>query len=488
MAVVEHVVLSPLDNVMARYYAKFILFLPVASGQTPKTVYKYLQGAFERTVAEMPFLAGKVAIRAPDKHDSRPGRLEIRIPAHLGPESIPQMQFQDYTDSMDYGDLMDAGVPEMELDGELLLPAAFRPNLEAGADVLVTQATIVNSGCLLGVGIWHSVTDGSGLNTFMKVFADHCRAIQAEEAPYPQLNIPPESFDRGLLTKLWLAEADDSGTPRELDTSECLWRLIGLNTVKGVGSGPEAFAPGAPSSPFSGSTPVMETSIFYVPAKSLADLKKACAIEGHAISANDALMALLWRCIMSARFPIGCDIDVDEETAVLDSTLDGRAQFSTALPPSYMGNVIFISTTSLPLSKLVSPDIELSQIALSIRNSLQEITKQKVHSAYALASSVPDYSQLSWPFATFAGAELCVTSLLNLPFFELNFGKIFGNGGKPECVRPPREEFDAICRRCIILPLQTYGGFEILISLAKDEMERLMFDAQFTEYATFSSH
>ncbi|KAL9123057.1 MAG: hypothetical protein Q9187_000384 [Circinaria calcarea] len=481
----EHIPLSPLDNVMARYYAKFILCIPTKPDHKPEVVYEYMQEALAKTVVEIPFLAGKLGVRALDAPESKPGQLEMRVPTCLDTESMPCLRYKDMTATMNYEDLMDAGLPEAELDGELLLPAAFRPNLAMGTDILVTQANFIDGGCLLGVGIWHSVTDGSGLNTIMKVWADHCQRLQKQESSTPLLDIPAESFDRELLTKLWLAEGG-ARTPEYLDNSEPQWRLLGLNPVANMITTPDSFAPEAPSSAFSGNAPLMETSIFYVSATSFADLKHECSHEGHGISANDALMALLWKCIMSARFPPGQSIGTNEETAILDTTIDGRAQFSTELPPSYLGNVILIGTTFLPLSSLTSPATELSQIARAIRTSLDTITTSRVHSAYALASCIPDYNQLTFPFATFDGAELCATSLLNLPLFELNFGKAFGNGGRPESVRPPREEFDVICRRCMVLPLRIYGGFEILITLAKEEMHRLMVDAEFANLFAIS--
>ena len=478
--------LSPLDNVMARYYAKFLLCLSLKPDQDPTTVYTYLQEALTRTVAQLPFLNGRIVTRAPTSRDSQTGRLELRYAAQPSVGVTARLTSKDLS-AIDYDDLMEAGLPEEALDGEMLLPAAFRPDLDKGADVFVTQANFVKGGCLLGVGIYHSVTDGSGLNTIMKLWAAHCESVTLGRSETISLDISPESLDREMLKKLWCTNNSES-EPGKIDTSEELWRLLGLNPTS-LTKAPATFAPEAPSSSMLQQSSKVVTSIFYVNSSSFSALKTLASQDapGHGISANDALMALLWRAIMSARFP-NAVTDKSTEEAILDATIDGRAHFSPRLPSSYLGNVILINTTSLPLSTLIASSTKLSDVALAVRRSVDTITAPKLDSAFLIASSIQDYTTLTFPFATFEGFELCVTSLLNLPLFELNFGGAFGNGGKPEAVRPPRAEFDAVCRRCMVLPMREHGGFEILISLFEEEMERLMMDQEFVKYARFSTH
>lgn len=479
--------LSPLDNVMARYYGKFILGFTIEHDQDPKTVFEYLRQSFSATIATLPFLAGKLILRPPDRVHSQRGTLAIESTPVLNCDAGPQLQFRDLATELDFEAMMEEGLPESAMDGELLLPAAFRPDLENGADIIVAQCNFVQGGCFLGVGLFHSVCDGSGLNTIVKLWADNCRSLQSGKTAGHRFVIPPASFDRGLLKNIWLREGNQETSPEDLDTSEDLWRLLGLNPVNLTNSS-EPFAPDEPSKAASMESPTMETSIFYVSQASFARLKRNVSKDldqqGGVLSANDALMALLWRCIMKARFPVQ-DAESGELDALLDTTVDGRAQFSDKLPPSYLGNIILINTSSLPLSTLTAPSTTLSMITSEIRKSLNQITKSRVHAAFAIASCIPDYTQLSFPFATFEGAEVCITSLLNIPLFELDFGPVFGGGGRPQAVRPPREEFDKICRRVMIMPLRMHGGFEILITLLKSEMQKLRVDQELKEYAKF---
>ena len=463
--------------------------------QKPETAFKCLQESFSETMMQIPFLAGKLAVRGLDTPKTRPGQLEVRVPVIADKESAPKLRFKDLTASMDYAELAAAGFPEEALDGDILIPAAFNSTIDQGVDILAAQANFLKGGCLLGIGVHHSVSDALGMLATLKVWAEQCCKLQVQDMTSPQRAIAAESLDRGLLQTIWQAEKDERGGNDQLDTSEELYRLIGLSPVTGILDQPKPTNPDSAITEGSKELPMVETSIFYMSNSAFSDLKRAASLKSSeltgnhpAITANDALTALLWRSIMSARFPPQNPNNTKHPTAILDTTVDARAHFSTAIPPLYFGNLIMINTTYMPLYTLTSPTTKLSQIALEIRKTLETITTSRVHSAFSLASSLPDYTNLTYPFATFEGAEFCMTSVLNVPLFELEFGDIFANHGRPEGVRPPRAEFDAVCRRCVVLPRRTHGGFEIMVSLLKEEMDRLLADRSFAKFAKFCCH
>lgn len=449
------------------------------SDREPKTVHGYLEEALSKTVEQMPFLAGTLRVREPDARDKRRGRLEIEIPPNKKDLVVP-LRFQDLTTNLDYEDLIAEGVPDASLDGNILLPTGSIADLEAGAAVLVAQANFLQGGCLLSVAIHHSVGDGAAAVKMMQIWAQHCRQLQSQEIAQSSLTVTPDSLDRGILEKLWSADGNQHNENAYLEASDELWRFLGVNAVTDT---PKELN-GTSSH---GAPPKTQTSIFYMSAPSLAELKVA-AIEKNdraGVTANDALMALLWRSITKARFPQGDAIYAHDETAILDTTFDGRAKFSAACPQDYLGNVVLMNTTYLSLGSLTSPTTALSSIASEIRSSLNTITTTQIHAAMTLAASIPDCGNLTFPFATFAGTELCITSTVNMPLFELDFGAAFDNDGKPDSVRPPKSEFASVCRRCVVLPRRTNGGFEILISLLEEEMKRLMADDEFKQYARF---
>lgn len=463
--------------------------------QQPETAFKYLQESFSQTIVQIPFVAGKLAERDLDKSDSKPGQLEIRIPTPFDEELAPKLRFKDLTASMDYADLMAAGLPEEALDDEVLISAALSPTVDQGIAVLVAQANFIKGGCLLGVGVHHSVADGTGMLAIVKVWAEQCRKLQVQDTMSPQRIVPAESFDRERLQKIWLAERNKGGENEKIDKSDELYWLLGLDPVTSLHNKPNITTLQSSTASVPEALPLMETSIFYMSRGALSDLKRAASperselSENHpVISAHDALTAFLWRSIMSARFPPGSPESVGHPTAILESAVDVRAQFSTAVPPLYFGNLVLINTTSMPLSTLTSPSTKLSQVAVEIRKTLNTINTSRVHSAFALASSIPDYTTLTHQYARLDGAKLALTSVFSMPLFELEFGDVFANQGRPEGFRPLLADFDAVCRICFVLPQRTTGGFEILISLLKEEMERLMADKSFGIFAKFCCH
>ena len=473
--------LSDFDNIMPRIYAHTIYCMPMKPEEEPRKAYEYLRDALSKTVDHMPLLGGTLVLRQSSVQDTREGRLEIVFPPHRDDCVVP-LPFQDLTTVLDYDELMAEGLPDESLDGKLLLPTGLIADPQISAAVLVVQANLLRGGCFLSVGLHHAVGDGVASVHMMQVWAQHCRQLQHAGISEPVRAISQDGLNRDVLRELWAANGNQHDENAYRDASQDLWRFLGVNPVKDVPVSTNGIS--TPST-----TPKTETSIFYVSGSSFAKLKEAGTKNSlSGVTANDALMALLWRGITKARFPAEDPIHMRNETASLDTTVDGRAKFSSACPQDYFGNLVLMNTTYMSLASLTSPSTSLSFIAAEIRKTLDTISTAQENAAFTLAASIPDCNHLTFPFATFEGTELCITSTVNMPLFHLDFGGVFGNDGKPESVRPPKSEFASICRRCVVLPRRTSGGFEILISLVEGEMQRLMKDDEFTQYAKFCCH
>lgn len=490
--------LSPLDNVMAHCYQKFLICLSVTSGQNTHEVHAILEQGLRMTMAQMPILGGKVFPRSNGSEGWIPGQLEVRVP--VGHEY--HLPLKDFTTELDFDDLRDAGFPAEDMDGTLYLPGAFETDLAAGLDVITAQANFVEGGCLLGLGVWHNVSDAYGAYNIGESWSKNCKRLKDQEATEMDWQLNEASLDREVLTKLWLKEGNQSVRFEEFKTSssDSAWRFLGLHPMKDV-IPPEEQLTARPATDTlavdalrirvsePAKAPIMKTCIFYVSASSYNNLRRAGtsekAIGQTRVSGNDVINALLWRSIMAARIPPDSAKDQNQETHY-NIALDARATFSSEDLTSYLGNMIFFATVSLPLSRVTSQSTQLSDLALHMREVLDTYTSSKVHQAFAIASSIPDYSQLSYTFAGLEGATMNVSSTLNVPFFDLDFGSSFGNGGVPETIRILKDELDSVFRRAMVMPFRKSGGFEILISLLEDEMERLLANPEFIEYAQFS--
>lgn len=490
--------LSPMDNVMAHCYQKFLVALSLDPSKDINDVHQILEQGLQMTIAQMPIFGGKCYFRS--GAGSRPGQLEVRTPAHVG----YRLPFKDMTKELDFDDIRDAGFPEEDLDGKVFLPGAFNLDLANGLDVITAQANYVDGGCLIGFGVWHTVCDAYGAYNIGENWTANCRKIQSQTSSEADWQRKDYHLDRDILTRLW----DEAGnkpvkfTDLQSPSSDGAWRFLGLHPMKNA-EAPEKQITARPATdalatdalPVIESTtqksPVMKTCIFYVSQGSFADLKKAGTpedvAEGINISANDAINALLWKSIMAARLPPGSGSKSEQEQdSHYNVALDARAQFSSEDLTAYLGNMIFFATITLPLAKVTAPETKLSELALHLRKTLDTYTTSKVHSAFAIANSIPDYTQLSYTFAGLAGATMNVSSTLNVPLFDLDFGPTFGNGGVPESIRIPKDELDSVFRRVLVMPFRKSGGFEVLISLFEDEMERLINNAEFTKYCEFS--
>ncbi|CAD6591254.1 MAG: hypothetical protein ASARMPRED_005282 [Alectoria sarmentosa] len=492
------ILFRPLDNVMAHCYQKFLICLSVKSNQNVNDVHMILEQGMTMTIAQMPILGGKVLFRSDESEGGRPGQLEVRVPV----KSEYRLPMKDMTKELDFDDLSDAGFPEEDMDGIVFLPGAFDLHLAAGLDVITAQANFVKGGCLLGFGVWHTVSDAYGAYNIGESWSKNCKKVKDQTIAEADWHLRTASLDREILTKLWLKEGNPALKLEDFKTpsSDSAWRFLGLHPMKDVippedqiTARPATDALATDELQIEKSEPekaqVMKTCIFYVSASSYANLKRAVTPEtvtgNLGVSGNDAINALLWRSIMAARIPPGSAKDQNQETHY-NIALDARAQFSSEDLTSYLGNVIFFATVSLPLSKVTSPSAKLSDLAFHMREILDTYTSAKVHEAFAIASSIPDYTKLSYTFAGLEGATMNVSSTLNVPLFDLDFGSSFGNGGVPEAIRILKDELDSVFRRAMVMPFRKSGGFEILISLLEDEMERLLANPEFKEYAQFS--
>ncbi|KAK2755485.1 hypothetical protein FQN54_006422 [Arachnomyces sp. PD_36] len=482
MANVKRISLSPMDNIMPRFWARLIFAFRCSPDQDPERIRDLLEKGLHRASADIPSISSKVFEKKGN------GNQKSTLEIHTQPSFLPTVHAQDLQDELDYDELVDEGLPQDLLDADRFFPAIGWPDLNEGISVFLAQANFVTGGLLLAVGMYHSVIDGTSGMWLAKKWAEYTRQLQSSPGGGPALHILPRSTDPQVLNDLWLAKGNTPVTANELKNGEKgaddedLWRILGLDSSVTTPS------PSLMEEPKSQEPRPMQSTIFYVSSQSLAELKRVSTEDSRTgVSTNDALMALLWRSIIRARFTDD-SLTSDTEEAILDTTFDGRAQFSPELPFTYLGSLIFISTARMQRSQLTSPNTSLKYIAGEVRKAADSITTSRIHTAFGLAASLPDYSKLTFPFATFAGAEVCITSWIAWSLFDLDFGPIFANEGRPEFLRPPRREFDAVCRRCVVLPLQSHGGCEILISLVEDEMQRLEQDPEFTRFARVTCH
>ncbi|KAF3760412.1 hypothetical protein M406DRAFT_53048, partial [Cryphonectria parasitica EP155] len=491
MASPKRFALNALDNIMPRFFSSLIFTFRLSKEATHDQALQLLQESLRTACDELPYFRRKVFSIPISPENKTPGRLEAR--EHQ--DWIPQVLRNDLTKSWpEYDDMVEDGLPQDLLDGSQLFPPG-RHIIDLdheGTPLLVAQANYVRGGLLLGVSMFHSLVDGMSGALILRMWAKHMRIHSGETVA--AFDISPGSCDYDTLHEVWKT----SGAPVAEGTPDD-WRLLGL------------LPPGVEDRPSGAPPPPMRSSIFYISGTSFARLGAIAAgssTNGHVDgggadgddgvklggTANDALMALLWRCVMRARRAAAPESPSygASEVAELDTTLNGRAFFGEELPWQYMGTLVYIVTTRMTVAELTDPATPLSAVVSAVRNSVARVTRERALSVYGLAATrLEGYTAetLRWPFATFEGAEACFSSLVSLPVMDISFGgKVFAGNGVPDYVRPERRALDHVCRNCNILPLRLEGGTEVFISLTVDEMALLERDAEFAEYAQLVCH
>ncbi|OCK83581.1 hypothetical protein K432DRAFT_346763 [Lepidopterella palustris CBS 459.81] len=487
--------LTPFDLIPPKVYIKFVIYLPLQPSRSAEEVYANLQQGLIRTFQQISLLSGKVHLRPPSSPGWRPGQLEVRHDKVWNPPAdlsgIPrQLKKKDISAELDctYEELKDDGFPFSAFEDELVITAPFVPDVAAGVDVFTAQANFLEGGCLLAGAIHHSVADGTGMMLLMQAWAAHCKAaassLTSKEIPQLAARLHSGTLDRSVLDKAW------SQIPERQHTSEVeskTWHVLGLD--------PPVEHKYAATQVIDRVTKrlvkkTMQSSIFYMSGTQFAQLKKDTASRDKSlatISANDALLALFWRCLMKARVNAKHAASPSEnEEALLQSPVDGRAAFSSNVPRLYLGNVVLVNQIYMPVAALVRPTTTLHDVASCVRESALKINHDSVHDAYTLAREVQDYTALKHAFTSLEGFAMMITSLVALPFEDFDFGdRLFGNQGKPDNLRPLMGGFNRAFRLCVVLPQKAHGGLELLVSLFEDEMGELISDKEFSRYATF---
>ena len=492
---------SPLDPIIPPLFNALILCFPCSSIES-ESIVKILQESLSTTVRERPYLAGEIVtheITVDSASDDRPGELSLRSSNDSNPNI--HMRINDMTQpghgwEFSYAELRKAGMPVSKLDGAYLAPLS---GYNTTSKVMAAQANLIDGGILLSVYFLHSFVDAFGASLVMGAWANNCRKLQGNFRPPPPPLPGTESTSAHLarltapttlqLPSILTNSATSSPISRQenyetLKIRPELWKLLGLDWRPR----PTSSAP-----PFQNKS-IIRTIIFSTTPTSLEKLKRDAspnleALNGQEttswISTKDALAALLWRCIMKARFPSSSKSTSDKEeyNSIIAVAMDGRR--SLGIPIDYIGNVIFESMTELDLGTLISPDTSLATIATSLRRSLEDSkSPDLLNDAVSLASCIPDLRSLGYAIPDWLGRDLILTSWVDMPYYEHVWGPMFGNTGKTEFFRMPKGQFEGICS---VQPRQPTGKVEVVIGLEAEQMQRLRTDPELCQYLSFES-
>ena len=498
----NHLPLTPLDHLPPHNYTASVFYLSLQPSVSPHEAFRVLQEGLHKTFAQLPWLSGKIWEQIAETPGWRPGQLEIRYePVDIDGPPPYQLRLNHLSTSLSYDDLKEAAFPTDAFEDRELIWAPFMPDLSHGCEVFVAQANFLPGGFIVAGGLHHAAGDGNASFMIFNQWADHCRAMQEHTAP--PAAPPPDCSDRNVHERIWAKEGTGESAP-EIDAE--VWQLLGLghsdaDLLLDPSDRKSLPVPDDHKSQQDLQTAgvnhrhqrSLKSAIFYMSPSNFTALQRECVHELGAaaqISGTHAICGLVWYCLMKAQ---SVETAAHDGRQQLDILLDGRSGFSHSLPQMYLGNHTLHLQSFMDLSAIASPDTSIASLAGMICKNMSRVDSTKLLNMYTLLREMPDYNALQrrkWQpqMKSVSGSKkMMITSMLMVPSDRVRFGeRVFGHQGKPDGARVLMGAFNRSgTRLCFILPKTPNGGVEFIVNLYQEEMDTLLDDEEFNQYAAF---
>uniref|UniRef100_A0A453GUT3 hydroxycinnamoyl-CoA:5-hydroxyanthranilate N-hydroxycinnamoyltransferase n=2 Tax=Aegilops tauschii subsp. strangulata TaxID=200361 RepID=A0A453GUT3_AEGTS len=325
----------------------------------------------------------------------------------------------------DYGDF----APTMEL--KRLIPAVDYTE-EISFPLVLLQVTYFKCGGVsLGVATQHHVADGmSGLH-FINSWSNLCRGAQIAVMPF---------IDRTLI------RARDPPTP--------FYPHVEYHPSPAMLSSKPQDLP----SNSKRTSPDTAVDIFKLTSSDIGRLRSQLPTgdDMPRLSTYTLLSAHVWRCVSLSR-----GLPSDQPTK-LYCAIDGRKRLKPPLPDGFLGNVLFTATPIVEAGKVTRG---LADAAKIIQMELDRMNDDYCRSALDYLELQPDLSALVRGAQTYRCPNLGITSWVNLPVHNADFG-----WGRPMFMGPGGVAFEGLA---YVLPsAHNDGSLSIAISLQADHMKK----------------
>ena len=516
--------LSSFDHIMPRRYTFRLFFFPMAETHNPTTIESTLRSGLSSMMEAMPLLSGTLK---PHDHPPQLGRLAITAPWNRINDIFRVKDLSHH--GINYEELRRRHFPMDAFEFEEVLSIAAERSDTFGLEnpVILTQLNFLTGGFILGVCMHHSVIDGQAAVPLMQIWAAHCRGEAGHDARQQEL------LDRAPLLRQELSEATiedfyeyscQSPDNEKLRSSH--------NTLNSVATKPSSrwesynfflrlflhtansfltlilsiFHKYAIRKAFADSE--VETDVFFFPSFSLRKLKILASpfvktnSDPNWISTNDALAALCYCCITTARTPHPAD---HSAVIQLAQTLDGRRLLQPPVPQDFLGNVSLFCQISASFESLQPSIPNISKLALRIRRRINEMNTTYTDNLLSALDSVPDIGAITPSFAGGPHRGMMVSSWRRQTFSAVDWGDRVG--ARVERMRLPKMRFARYEGVCIVLPEaeggqqggkgevqeeeeeeEEEGGWEVMVGLYPEAMERLKKDEFWRRFSTWRCH
>jgi hypothetical protein len=465
--------LSAIDHLSPRSHVPKLLYFE--STAEPDVIITTLRHALAETLRIFPLAAGSVGFL---EDECQTGSLAVQAPYFTADDIL---SVKDLREKYDYQTIRAQEFPSDAVGANVLPDILGKP-----AQVLLAQLNLIRGGLVLVCGVHHCVMDETGIFNLIKVWSTYCHGADASGL------VKQDWIDRGPLMK-------GEGTGRLQDHPEYTLRREEDSATQTTGA----------QTYIAESADVVDGVILFFSDESLQRLKVLAskadpevtgedspdkkstslepnkAAEGSWISTNDALCALLWCSISSARMAAGTSA---ETPAVFSMTVNGRSRISPPMSPEFTGNVVLISKSVNNFGNLsLSYPSNLGDIARLIRKSVMEIDHKMIKDIVQMVYNVTDVGRLAPGGFCSYQRNLGCTSWSRQPYYSLDWGNALG--GKCKRLRWRKLKTDGIFAIFPHIPADEEadhgGGLEICLGLQREVLQNLRKDAIFNQFATW---
>ncbi|KAH8702402.1 transferase family protein [Talaromyces proteolyticus] len=498
--------LNAFDYVNPNHGMGIMLYFSIQDEISFEQVFANLQNGLNRTFDMIPALSGKIMSCSEQEIGYTKGDLCVTIPPLSKAASArDRLVYKDLSDILpSFDKLRAAGFPPSAFKDDLVLRDDPFPTLPA--DIFSGQVNFVSGGCIVAVDLNHCCLDGLGVMVALKAWAENCRYLQGDHTAncswydpesfnhsLPEIiheqegwSRPLDEIDPGTWSFLPFFPAGDMRTRREISTD------VATASTKGH------TLPPAPKFklhnvwPLSRAERCPKTTLFLIKPDKLEKMKQEVIADPEAKgvikSISDIVQAFLWRADIRVRYRIAKEIRKQtfepEEVSILELPTDGRPYFSSLLPSTYMGSLLILNRSTMPIEKLCSDETSIGRVAYVLRQSAARITPQVVHDAFSILQSLPDHSRFSTANMGIEHMHVMISNMMLFPSSEVCFGDtFFANRGLPESLRPQLERGNGRFRFLVIYPIREDGGIEFAMGTYPEELEMFQTDEEFSKYA-----
>ncbi|KAL8881551.1 MAG: hypothetical protein Q9198_001262 [Flavoplaca austrocitrina] len=504
--------LNAIDYVNPNHYLGLNWFFALPPGITFEETFWNLERGLRRTMELIPPLDGKVMVCSKDEMDYKKGDLRVTVPpyplsSYKSSTDLRQLLYKDMSKVLPpFQTLREAGFKPSAFKDELVLGGPVFPPLPA--DVLSTQASFVEGGCILATNWHHCCLDGVGVMIAMKVWAESCRYVMGDSSATCAW-LDPECFNHSLPEILH--EMEGYARPAE-EVDPGVWgflpflppekpQRVQVNGISGtkkdsVRNGWTLPPPPVFPQKFDWPPPPaktgLNTTMFLIPPEKVQKLQQEVVADPNAkgviTSISDITQAFLWRSAIKARYRAATELRGEvfgpDEMSILELPVDGRPHFSPFLSSSYMGSMLIVNRPNMPVETLCSPETSIGQVALLLRKAAERISPALVHDAFTLLQSLPDYDRFTNACMGLEGMHAMISNLILFQTSEVTFGEgLFADGGSPVAMRPRLGPLQQYFRFLVIFPMRDDGGVELVLGTTPEELAMLKSDGEFTKYA-----